>query len=246
MTPFPLDFSIYTQCRGVSQKKLLKRWCLFQVCKIPPGCSLKIFNNQEFATLLTQVCYNNPWEPFSKIFSLQSVITIHENHSQKYFHDKNIFITVCQPWVRSSVRVDQNVHDQVLPQFLYDWWKSNFKGSDMPRVPWSSLRYIWLFLYLWSPEKLTWFSFLIKKNNNFLKYSKAHPVCPFYFLRYKWSFLYFWSTAKLTRFFFKLQKRLNIFWSTAAKLTRFVPFIVDPVCSAVPARVGDLKKANAL
>ena len=52
------------------------------------------------------------------LFLLRSV-RISENHR---FYSLTVelieTIAVCQPWIRGSVRVDQNVYDQVLPQFL--------------------------------------------------------------------------------------------------------------------------------
>ena len=57
------------------------------------------------------------------LFLLRSV-RISENHR---FYSLSVelieTIAVCQPWIRGSVWVDQNVYDQVLPQFLpaYMW-----------------------------------------------------------------------------------------------------------------------------
>ena len=78
-------------------------WCVdritnnfCQVCKIPPGCSLKIFNNQEFATLLTQVLHSSDssvWNlpqsvnhGFEAVYELTKMCTIRSGHDFSPLH----------------------------------------------------------------------------------------------------------------------------------------------------------------
>ena len=66
------------------------------MCKIPPGCSLKIFNNQEFATLLTQVLHSSDssvWNlpqsvnhGFEAVYELTKMCTIRSGHDFSPLH----------------------------------------------------------------------------------------------------------------------------------------------------------------
>ena len=70
---------VYAECLSDSAVFVQSQNCNYHhgfhrstVCKIPPGCSLKIFNNQEFAQLLSQSVNFG----YDKVFELTKMCTI--------------------------------------------------------------------------------------------------------------------------------------------------------------------------
>ena len=107
---------VFAECLSDSSIFVQSRNCNYHhgfhpttVCKIPPGCSLKIFNNQEFAQLLSQVsCRIWPtfiWQSLTGTHTSGIVWEIKE----VWMNYVEVWISQYMKWILDEIEIDKLV-----------------------------------------------------------------------------------------------------------------------------------------